>query len=709
MATSGSYQTSLGGGYDTYLVKFTSSGNLLWGTYYGGGRTDIGYGVTTDVNNNVYITGMSQSGSGIATSGAYETYLDTSSYTAAAFIAKFTPSGSIVWGTYYGSGSSWGWAITTDIKSNPYITGYTENQYGIATKGAYQTKYAGSFDAFVAKFNSSGNLTWGTYYGGSGEDEGFGISADNNDNIYITGLTKSANGISTSGAYQTNFGGGADDAFVAKFNFFCNLNTKIIKGRDTVCAVAKALYIAQKDSGSAYVWSVIGGTISSGKNSDSVNIIWGSVDTGYVKVVETNSICKDSAIDTVIIHPLPLAEARANTSICKGDSIFIGSAAVSGDIYSWTSNPPGFTSTLAGASLTPTITTTYYLTETNFCGSKTDSAIITVNPLPIARTGSNQAICLGKNTTIGDTAMPGIAYSWSSSPAGFYDTLSNPFISPAVTTTYYLTETIISTGCRESGSVVITVLPLAQPNTSGNHAICIGNSTNIGAAAASGTSYSWRSNPSGINNTFSNPFVTPTITTTYYLTATNSCNRQTDSVVITVNPLPNAHWHANISFGKVTFLPDDTNAKSYLWYFGDSLSKNDSSLYKSPANTYKNNGTYKVKLIITNSSGCTNEYDSSILILNAEGYTRLYNLKVFPNPFINNINITYNLPVSQQVQIVLNDELGKFIAVIADEKQGPGNYTYTIDGDRYSLAAAVYFLHITAAGEAIEVKIVRVK
>ena len=44
---------------------------------------------------------------------------------------------------------------------------------GIATTGAHQTTYGGDYDAFLVKFNSSGVRQWGTYYGGTGDDNGF--------------------------------------------------------------------------------------------------------------------------------------------------------------------------------------------------------------------------------------------------------------------------------------------------------------------------------------------------------------------------------------------------------------------------------------------------------------------------------------------------------------------------------------------------------
>ena len=52
------------------------------------------------------------------------------------------------------------------------LAGYTTSTTGIATTGAHQTTSGGDYDAFLVKFNSSGVRQWGTYYGGTGYDDG---------------------------------------------------------------------------------------------------------------------------------------------------------------------------------------------------------------------------------------------------------------------------------------------------------------------------------------------------------------------------------------------------------------------------------------------------------------------------------------------------------------------------------------------------------
>jgi len=220
LATVAAYQTSYGGGFDAFLAKFSSAGNLYWATYFGGIGDDIAWGASTDASGNVYISGNTNSTTNIATTGAFQT--STSVINGSSFIAKFKGNGNILWATYYhGNGADdLTYAMATDGQGSVYITGST-NSSNLATPGAYQPLYGGgNGDAFLAKFNDIGNLLWCTYYGGSLADHARGICSDALGNMYITGYTLSTNGIATLDAYKKTYNGGTydGDAFLAKFS-----------------------------------------------------------------------------------------------------------------------------------------------------------------------------------------------------------------------------------------------------------------------------------------------------------------------------------------------------------------------------------------------------------------------------------------------------------------------------------------------------------
>jgi len=316
------------------------------------------------------------------------------------------------------------------------------------------------------------------------------------------------------------------------------------------CANSGETYSTPSHSGSTYAWTVSGGTISGSSTSNSVTINWGSAGAGSLKIKETNGLYKDSATATITVNAAPAANAGSPSTYCNGGSASIGTSSVGGDTYSWSSSPSGYSSTVSNPTVSPTTTNTYALTETitaTGC-TKSNTVVITVNPLPTASAGSNTTICNHSSTTIGASSISGQKYSWASTPSGFTSSIANPTVSPTTTTTYTLKDTITATGCTNSNSVVITVHPSpVKIGDSSNALICKGDTVEIGDDTVSGYSYSWSASPSGATPTGAYGLVEPTLTTTYLLTKTitaTGCST-TDSILVTVDPGPAANAGSN--------------------------------------------------------------------------------------------------------------------------------------------------------------------
>lgn len=204
----------------------------LWSTYYGGALDDNAYNVSVDASNNIFLSGDTQSNTtlNIATVGSHQSTYGgpgTASFIIGdAYVAKFNSAGVRQWATYYGgTGSEFANWCETDINGNVYLTGGTTTTLSvvIATPGAHQTNNAGGQnymgDAFLVKFNAAGVRQWGTYYGGTGDESGYGVCVDVVGNVFMSGCTNSTNGtsIATAGSHQSVIGGGAD-AFLVKFD-----------------------------------------------------------------------------------------------------------------------------------------------------------------------------------------------------------------------------------------------------------------------------------------------------------------------------------------------------------------------------------------------------------------------------------------------------------------------------------------------------------
>ena len=215
IATTGAYQSTYINNNDSYVAKFNGAGLLVWATYFGGTNDENGHTSATDPTGNIYLTGYTNS-TGLATVGAHQTAL---SFSFDVFVVKFNTSGVRLWASYYGgNGFEIAKHCDTDPSGNLVITGHTESTTGISSGGSHQPGFAsGTHDGFLVKFNSAGVRQWGTYYGGSGYEDGEACSTDASGNIYLTGHTNSTTGISTVGSYQPAIGGDRD-GFLVKFN-----------------------------------------------------------------------------------------------------------------------------------------------------------------------------------------------------------------------------------------------------------------------------------------------------------------------------------------------------------------------------------------------------------------------------------------------------------------------------------------------------------
>jgi hypothetical protein len=209
------FQNSYNGGTDAYLVKFNPAGERLWATYFGGSDGEVSRTVAIDNQDNVYITGRTFSSDLPVVNGYQETPGERVGLSGDAFLAKFNPSGDLIWSTYYGSSEGkFAFYVTCDHLDNVFITGKTASAAGIFLDG-HQSEYGGGqSDAFLAKYNAAGIMQWSTYYGGSGEDIAYGCVADNLGHVFITGETGSLTNISFNGHQDTPYAA----AFLAKFN-----------------------------------------------------------------------------------------------------------------------------------------------------------------------------------------------------------------------------------------------------------------------------------------------------------------------------------------------------------------------------------------------------------------------------------------------------------------------------------------------------------
>ncbi|HEY6769280.1 MAG TPA: SBBP repeat-containing protein, partial [Candidatus Sulfotelmatobacter sp.] len=206
--TKNPYQKKSGGAIDTFVTKLNPTGTaLVYSTYVGGSGTEYPFAISVDSTGAAYELGNTGSTNFPVTSGAFQTVCPSCALYPAVFLTKLAPSGaSLVYSTYLGgSGDNRAFGLTLDSSNNAYIIGWTTSVDFPTTPNAFQTSYAGgSSDAFVTEMNATGSApVYSTYLGGTGQDVGFGIALDANNNTYVTGYTYSTDFPVTGGAFQT--------------------------------------------------------------------------------------------------------------------------------------------------------------------------------------------------------------------------------------------------------------------------------------------------------------------------------------------------------------------------------------------------------------------------------------------------------------------------------------------------------------------------
>lgn len=155
--------------------------------------------------------------------------------------------------------------------------------------------------------------------------------------------------------------------------------------------------------------------------------------------------------------------------------------------------------------------------------------------------GPDLAIC-ASNTNVQLIVTGGSAFSWSPSYGLSDSTIFNPVANPVVTTTYYV-QSNLSSLCKNRDTVIVNVIPAVTVNAIANpDTVCAGSAVNLfsGIAGGSGSGFSalWSSSDGSFNSNQLNPVANPLASVNYFVVGSNLNCSESDTVTVTVNPLP---------------------------------------------------------------------------------------------------------------------------------------------------------------------------
>jgi gliding motility-associated-like protein len=187
-STSGSSQTIVStGGDEIFLAKYDTNGVLKWVINSGGSDNDEGTDCNIDNNGDLLLTGCFKSTATFRTRIGLPTNL-TSIGSFDIFVAKYDTSGVLKWVTKAGSTLiDVPSSICADNQNNIYLGGNFAYGGGTATFGTLTINNTALWGGFIAKATSSGNWIWVNGMGGSANEGINGIVVDEICNVFITG------------------------------------------------------------------------------------------------------------------------------------------------------------------------------------------------------------------------------------------------------------------------------------------------------------------------------------------------------------------------------------------------------------------------------------------------------------------------------------------------------------------------------------------
>ncbi|OLS27532.1 MAG: putative WD repeat-containing protein L264 [Candidatus Heimdallarchaeota archaeon LC_3] len=212
--TLNAYNSIHRGDLDEFLAKFSSTGQLLFSTYLGGSNLDFNPSLRIDSSDNIVLVGRTYSVD-FPILNAYE-----STYGGGDgddFLVKFSSTGQLLFSTYLGgSRGDFISSLEIDSSGNIVLAGIT-NSPDFPTLNTFDSTYRGVFDVFLTKFSSTGQLLFSTYLGGSSGDFISSLVLVYSDNIVLAGQTRSVD-FPTLNAYNGTYGGGNGDGFLTIFS-----------------------------------------------------------------------------------------------------------------------------------------------------------------------------------------------------------------------------------------------------------------------------------------------------------------------------------------------------------------------------------------------------------------------------------------------------------------------------------------------------------
>lgn len=681
------FDSTYNGGTDIFLARlnrtFTGNDQLLSASYYGGTGYDAATDVIVDPFGDMIAVGTTTSTDFPLRNAAQATYGGGGNATTGdAFVMKVNPAGGptnqLLYSTYLGGGGA---DIATDLvgdrSGNAYVTGWTSSPRFPVTNNALDTSFGGdSSDAFVAKFHTSGAMTYATFLGGSAGDKGYGIALTRQAGILVVGHTRSTNFPVSTLPFQRTLttGTNAPDAFMTQFNI---LEVTSPRGGELLCAGSEHtitwtgnstasynIYISS-DSGKTYnplAFSVTGNSYPWLIPQDFPTGKMYRVKVGLATGAEYDISDSNATVNSkpfVTRDPQNVIQVEGGTANFTVDATGVPTPTVQWQFNTgsgWTTMQNQTQRTLTISNITAAQKGTQYRAIfTNGCGSDTtDPASLDVSAILVTSPNGGESWCAGTTQTITWTAQ---------STAGPFDL----FISDNAGNNY----NVLISGV--TGTSYNWAIPANMFGTNFRIQVRIANAQAMDASDG--------------NFTILSPGVV--VRNPANVTASQGSNA---SFVAEGNgyPFPTVKWE--VSTDGTTWTTVDGVTTSVLGLQNVQMSQN--------GNRYR--------AIFTNLCGADTTTTATLTVTPPSGVdmaagARALRLAVAPNPLVGDGSIRFTLPRAARVSLTITDLQGQVVARPLDAMLKAGDHAVPFDAD--ALPSGTYMVGITAGAERGMVKV----
>lgn len=649
--TSGSYQTTFNGLVDGWIARLAADGSsILNATFTGTLSFDQVYFIDLNADGNIFCYGQTAGHMPISP-GVYR------NVNSGQFLQKFAPDlSALEFSTVFGSGSTSGLVIPNISPTaflvndcdNIYMAGWggfvnsstttgfwqsTTNGMPI-TNDAYQKTTSGSDFYFMVLNGDATELVYSTYLGGNSSKTHVdgGTSRFDKYGIVYHAVCSGCTFGNTTGQATSDFP--TTSGAKSRLNRSSNCNNAAFKfdlsslramfdtnnldltmpGFNNVCYPDTIVFQNLSTGGRSIVWDFDDGTILAQKDTDARMVLHQFKEAGQylvkLKITDLSTCSQTDSITKVINYFKPNITVGQDTLVCEGTSFRLHAAG--GLDYSWTSADGTFTSGEQSPTVRPGVETSYYVTVVDADGcSKTDTLTVGIIPnvralfqtydVGFSKPGYNN-VCFPEEMGFKNLSAHGEYFIWDfddgTVPIQLSDSVAmlHGFRHQGV---YQVKLTALNPNtCNKVDTSIKTIHYFMDQITVGEDGnICEGMPFQL--TATGGKVYNWSSDDGTFTSSNASPIVHPTLSTKYFLTATdaNNCTRKDTIEVVVVDSvklqwqhqlLGNCIDHPAVLVQNLTPPADDV---VFQFDFGDGTTSEATEV----EHTYNEDGLYTLK------------------------------------------------------------------------------------------------------------------